>query len=451
VTIDVPAGPTTTTLTEADIEIAIDTTGSMASGIAQARADAAALVAGVQAQIPAARFSIVQFRDKLDVPEYRVEQPLTTDVTLISQALDRLFAGGGGDAPEAHNLVFTNASLDASPIGWSPTASKFVIVLSDAQPHGAGAAGISGCTDISTDPFGLNVRTSLGALTSSSRTLFMVLEPGALSASLSCYQFLALAVSPASRGFTGGTSLASQLVPLIAGTMSTVADIRLSVASASPAPAAASWISTSPLSFGPLSLPATVTPKVTVNVPSGTPAGSYTFDLVALADGLDVGHFALTVDVGGTAPAPITVSASTTPDNQKRNGGGGGGGTSTGPDLQVTGSASNGSPAVDSQYRYTFQVKNNGGGTATSITFNDSLPTELTFVNLSTTAGICGHAGGQVTCDLGTLAVGAQVTVVITVQAPPTTGTASNTASVLLAETDPKPANNTLTIAVTFK
>ncbi|MBX7111366.1 MAG: DUF11 domain-containing protein [Dehalococcoidia bacterium] len=450
VQIDVPAGPASSPLTEADIEIAIDTTGSMFSGIAQAKADAAALVAGVQAQIPNARFSVVQFRDRLDAPEYRVEQSLTTDASLVSAALGRLTAGGGGDAPEAHNLVYTQAAQDVGSlgaIGWSPTAAKFVIVLSDAQPHGAGAAGVTGCTDVSSDPFGLNTKSSLAALAAASRTLFMVLEPGAISASLDCYQFLALQVSPASRGFTGGSSLAAQLVPLITGTTSEVANLRLAVASASPDPGAASWVSTSPSSFGPLPLPASVTSTVNVNVPSGAAAGTYTYDLVALADGLDVGHVALTLNVtaGGGGGVP---GGTPTPDNQKRNRGGA---TTSGPDVQITGSASTGSPAPGAQYRYTYQVKNNSGSTATSVLLEDSLPTDVTVVGVTTTGGVCSAAGVQVACNLGSLAVGGQQTVVVTVQAPAAPGPVTNTATVSLAEVDTKPANNSLTIAVTVK
>lgn len=449
VQIDVPAGPTSSPITEADIEIAIDTTGSMFSGIAQAKADAAALVAGVQAQIPNARFAVVQFRDRFDVPEYRVEQALTPDATLVSAALGRLSAGGGGDAPEAHNLVYTQAAQDVGTLGalgWSPTAAKFVIVLSDAQPHGAGSAGINGCTDVSSDAFGLNVKSSLAGLAAASRTLFMVLEPGALSASLDCYQFLALQVSPSSRGFTGGASLASQLIPMITGTTSEVSNLRLAVASVSPDPAAASWVSTSPSAFGPLPLPASVTSTVNVRVPSGAAPGIYTYDLVALADGLDVGHVTLTVDVtsGGTTGVP---SATATPDNQKRNRGG----AAAGPDIQITGSASTGSPAPGAQYRYTYQVKNNSGTTATSVLLEDSLPTEVTVVGVTTTGGVCSAAGVQVACNLGSLPVGGQQTVVVTVEAPSTLGTVSNTATVSLVETDTKPANNSLTINVNVK
>src|SRR4051794_16843759 len=52
----------------ADIIIAIDTTGSMDPAISQAKAQATALCTDVQAQIPAARFAVFDFRDRPDRP-----------------------------------------------------------------------------------------------------------------------------------------------------------------------------------------------------------------------------------------------------------------------------------------------------------------------------------------------------------------------------------------------
>src|SRR5215207_6980738 len=57
-TVGVPA-----VLPRADIEIAIDTTSSMNPSIVQAKADATAIVTGVQAVIADAQFAVVDFRD----------------------------------------------------------------------------------------------------------------------------------------------------------------------------------------------------------------------------------------------------------------------------------------------------------------------------------------------------------------------------------------------------
>jgi hypothetical protein len=57
-TVDVPAKPP-----KADIEIAIDTTGSMQPSIDQAKADAAGIVSGVQGAVPDTQFAVVAFKD----------------------------------------------------------------------------------------------------------------------------------------------------------------------------------------------------------------------------------------------------------------------------------------------------------------------------------------------------------------------------------------------------
>lgn len=121
-------------------------------------------------------------------------------------------------------------------------------------------------------------------------------------------------------------------------------------------------------------------------------------------------------------------------------------------DVQVTGSASNGAPPLGSAFTYTFQVKNNGpypsfGG----VTFSDVLPASLTFLAVSTSAGTCA-GGASVSCALGDLAVGAQATIQISVQAPAVAQTVVDSASVAIgAQTDRNPANNSVSITVTPK
>src|SRR5262249_22994315 len=142
-TVDVPAKPP-----KADIEIAIDTTGSMGPSIAQAKLEAQDIVNQVQAQVPDTRFAVVQFRDFGDNPEYKLMLSMTDAAADVQAAINSLTAGGGADLPEAYNLVFHN-SLDPA-IGWRPDSRKFVVVIGDAQPHGDLAnQGLAGCANVS--------------------------------------------------------------------------------------------------------------------------------------------------------------------------------------------------------------------------------------------------------------------------------------------------------------
>jgi hypothetical protein len=56
--VNVPATPPS-----ADVEIAIETTGSMQGGINDATSEANAIVAGVQGAVPNTDFAVVQFKD----------------------------------------------------------------------------------------------------------------------------------------------------------------------------------------------------------------------------------------------------------------------------------------------------------------------------------------------------------------------------------------------------
>ena len=134
------------------------------------------------------------------------------------------------------------------------------------------------------------------------------------------------------------------------------------------------------------------------------------------------------------------------------------GGTTTGADLQLSGSASTGSPAAGAAFTYTFQVKNSGPQTATSATFTDVLSFGVAIssgsVNgdptaCSTTTDINGLS--TLTCSLGDMASGSQLSVVENATAPAATasqGIYDNTPSVQSAATDPNLANNQATVEI---
>jgi len=128
-------------------------------------------------------------------------------------------------------------------------------------------------------------------------------------------------------------------------------------------------------------------------------------------------------------------------------------GSSTGADLQVSGSASTGSPNAGASFSYTFQVKNSGPESAVSAAFSDTLPAGVGY-NLGTVNGssaACSFLASVVSCDLGTLVSGGQATVVINAYAPTTVGTYANSGIVTSATADPNVGNNAVTVTVQVK
>jgi len=90
--------------------------------------------------------------------------------------------------------------------------------------------------------------------------------------------------------------------------------------------------------------------------------------------------------------------------------------------------------------RFSLTATNSGPSEATEVKITDTLPTGLSYV--SATGASCSAKGHEVTCTLGTLAVGAHASVeLLTLTSGP--GTRVNTATVTSAEEDLEPANNT--------
>jgi len=93
---------------------------------------------------------------------------------------------------------------------------------------------------------------------------------------------------------------------------------------------------------------------------------------------------------------------------------------------------------------YSLAITNNGPASATNVTVTDPLPSAVTYLSTTTTAGTCSEADGTVTCLLGTMANGATATVTILTLAG-TPSVISNTATVSADQVDSNPNNNTST------
>src|SRR4051794_2557763 len=188
--------------TPVDVEIAIDGTGSMGDAVARAQSQATQLTARATGLLPDIHFAVVVFRDRqASLGEYALLQPFTSDSGRVKAAIGRIKTTAfGGPYPESYNLAFQRSHTD-DRMGWRPSARKMVVVLGDAEPHGAGAASLPGCRDKSTDPDGLTTPQELARMRAAERTLIMVrMHSSALNVSLQCYQ------SIAAGAFAGGTA-----------------------------------------------------------------------------------------------------------------------------------------------------------------------------------------------------------------------------------------------------
>ncbi len=125
-------------------------------------------------------------------------------------------------------------------------------------------------------------------------------------------------------------------------------------------------------------------------------------------------------------------------------------------DVQVTGSAQGGGPAVTASDTFTWQIKNAQSLAANGVHFASTLAPGMVLQSVSSNLGAtcsapaAGTAGATFTCDLATLSGGQTmiVTVNVTFNA---TGTMSTTGQATFNGTDNNPANNAASITIGVK
>jgi len=101
-----------------------------------------------------------------------------------------------------------------------------------------------------------------------------------------------------------------------------------------------------------------------------------------------------------------------------------------------------------SNVTYKISVSNLGPSTASGVIVNSALPAEVAVLSTSATQGSGSVSNRTLIWNLGTLSGGAEASITI-VAATITNGVISSTASVLAAQADPNPTNNTASLLIT--
>jgi uncharacterized repeat protein (TIGR01451 family) len=171
---------------------------------------------------------------------------------------------------------------------------------------------------------------------------------------------------------------------------------------------------------------------------SGTTA---TFDIVAKsAAATPAGPSNNTATVSTTTPDPNSGNNSSTAVTQV---------SASLADLSIAKTPAPGPYGTGQPLTYTIVVTNSGPSSAAAVTVTDTLPAGTTLQS-STPSGAC-TGTTIVTCNAGTLALGASVTFTLTIALPSTAGVITNTAvaSASAANPDPNLGNNTATSTIT--
>jgi len=310
----------------ADIVLAIDTTGSMGPAIAQAKADATNIVTQVQAQIPGARFAVVDFKDYPNVGQYPpftfggagdypylLKAPFTSSAAVVSAAIGTMSASGGGDGPEAYNRTFFEAVNDPALV-YNPAAVRFLIVLGDNIGHDpVQNSTFSACPNTSPlDPGrdtilgtadDIHTSAAINGLTAANDKLLMI----SYGSFLSCYSQLAGATGGTAVSSGGSGTLPGIIVNAIKAAAAHIGEAHLAVTGPCTLVTAGGSISFSPSSYTNVTAPVDLAFTETITAP--TLVGTYTCEVQGFADGVPRGNpEEISVTVVAGAPAKVVLS-----------------------------------------------------------------------------------------------------------------------------------------------
>jgi len=116
-----------------EVVFSFDTTGSMYPCLTQVRRNVKSTVSRLFEEIPTIRIGVVAHGDYCDAgaPYITKHIDLTHDVDRLCKFVETVKPTGGGDAPEAYELVLR----EAQDYDWTADALKVLVMIGDDVPH----------------------------------------------------------------------------------------------------------------------------------------------------------------------------------------------------------------------------------------------------------------------------------------------------------------------------
>ena len=112
-----------------DVVFVVDDTGSMGPWIDAAKTDITRITDSILENVSSVRFGLVSYGD---VAEIDVDMPLTGDVVAFKDAVNALFASGGGDTPEDPDVALEIAAN----LSWRGAGVvRIIVLIGDAEAH----------------------------------------------------------------------------------------------------------------------------------------------------------------------------------------------------------------------------------------------------------------------------------------------------------------------------
>jgi len=297
----------------ADILFVLDLTGSMEEELLNVKLNAIDIMAELRDLIPDTHFGVISHMDYVgyydfcqysneygvygDYP-YSLDQPITSDMSAVQNAINSLALGAGADAPESYARALYECYSDGA-VGWRDSSKKFIVLFGDDLPHdcevlaciGETATtgrdpGRNGLLDDADDIFMGDVISGLV----SNNILLVPLYSGDVQNhyySWDCWAGItggyAFLINPDGT-VPGGLNIAEYIVEALGQIFCSISRVTLRVC----APGYEDWlVNVDPPSYTDLSMEAAhdLEFQVTIQIPEGADCGSHSFDICADVDG----------------------------------------------------------------------------------------------------------------------------------------------------------------------
>lgn len=407
VTVTTDAAP----ISKLDLALVIDVTSSMSGVINEVTNSASTITANTRALVPDTVFALGTLSDYQagfgglaffltgyggpgDYP-WRLDQDFTADENALQAALNNIELLFGGDGNES----YLRALYETQFLSWRDDSRRIVILFGDDLPHDPDP-GVDFTLDTDDDLTQSSVIEQLAENDISVITVYTV------SSTEPFYQAIADGTGGQAFFLQSTEEIPQQVQQLVESSVS-----RIRVLTLEPTSAGDGWMTWQPelvrdvVPLDPYSF------AVELCVPEGTESGDHTFELDVTGDGAIITQIPVLVHVVGA-------------------------------DLAVTQDASPDPVFVEDELTYLLTVSNNGPLPATDITLTDELPVGAELISATPSQGNCSNTDTTVSCELLSLANGADATITLVVK-PTQAETALNSATVSANESDPDPSNNT--------
>jgi hypothetical protein len=334
------------TIPKGDVIFAIDCTGSMSGAIATTKTQAINIMNTIGTLISDCQFGLMSF---MDYPHsydsfgysatygaassgdyaYKLNQPITSDTTTVSNAINALYIGYGVDAPQDYARIIFESYSDTT-IGWRTGARHIVIILGDSVPHyenlnegilgnsslpnwpgNYSTGGDPGRDEVMFTADDIYLPSALQAMATNQITLLYVKCHGYAfpddTSNMMYWNYWTGITGGAAYGISDASNVPTAIQALVSGKATHVNKLTLRAQTGYEA-----WLtSVSPSEYDDITIATAGVNEafdIVIEVPLGTVAGSHVFNITADADGASYGEEQVNIRVLPTEVHDVAVT-----------------------------------------------------------------------------------------------------------------------------------------------